>query len=103
MLTARLSREVTSALEEAADCVRFLKPLRPLVQQIVEPSDFTALLEVFGPLMQTMLLIWTHSRHFNSPVKLLALMRRLCNALVVHARAYMPGADPRRSRLHECR
>ena len=89
----RLAKEVASAREEANDIVRHLKPLRPHILRIVDGSDFSALPEAFGALMQTMLLVWTHSRHFNTPAKLLALLRRLCNAIISQSRAYLPGTS----------
>ena len=86
----RLATEVADALGEAKDCMRFLNALRPHILKVTDCSDFAALPEAFGSLMQTMLLVWTHSQHFNSPAKLLALTRRLSNALIAQARAYLP-------------
>ena len=80
------------ASEEASDCVRFLKPLRAHITQFTELTDFAALPETFGPLMQIMLLVWRHSKFFNTPAKLLALTRRLGNALIAQAQAFLPGA-----------
>ena len=62
----------------------------PHILKVTDCSDFAALPEAFRPLMQTMLLVWTHSKHFNSPAKLLALTRRLSSALIAQARAYLP-------------
>ena len=87
----RLSKEVGTALGEAADCVRFLRPLRPHVLKITDCLDLLALPEAFGPLMQTLLLIWRHSRCFNSSAKLLSLMRRLVNALITQVHQFLPG------------
>jgi len=87
----RLSKEVATALKEATDCVRFLTPLRPHLLKVTDSSDFPALPECFGPLMATLLLVWTHSRHFNTPAKLMALLRRLSNALIAQARQFLPG------------
>lgn len=91
LLIGRYSEEVANALAEAADCVKFLRPLRPLIERFVDAADFASLAETFGPLMQTMLLVWTHSKHFNTHAKLLALTRRLANVLITHARTYLPG------------
>ncbi len=78
-------------MEVARDCVRFLKPLRPHILKITDCQDFVALPESFGPLMQTMLLVWRHSRHFKTATKLLALMKRLANALIGQAHLFLPG------------
>ena len=55
-------------------------------------DDFTELLLCFKPLLQTVLLIWRHSGHWNSPVRLVTLVRQICNQLVAHARVFCPGA-----------
>lgn len=79
------------ALREAEDCVRFLKPLKPHVLKVTDCLDFATLSDAFGPLMQTMLLIWKHSTHFKSSAKLLSLVKRLGNALLAQAQQFLPG------------
>ena len=91
VMLCRLAGEVAKASEEAADCVRFLKPLRAHLTKITEMTDFAALPDTFGPLMQIMLLIWRHSKYFNTPAKLLALVRRIGNALITQAKEFLPG------------
>ena len=90
-LACRLSQEVAIALEEASDCVRFLKPLKLHILRVTECPEFSSLPEVFGALMQTMLLVWRHSKYFNTSAKLLALLRRLGNSLLSQAKQYAPG------------
>lgn len=36
--------------------------------------------------MHTILLIWTYSQHYNTPARLLVLIREICNAIIFQCR-----------------
>lgn len=87
----RLSQEVAASMEEASDCVKFLKPLKSYIVKVTDCTDLSIMPDAFGPLMQTMLLVWRHSQYFNTATKLLALLRRLGNSVIGHAKQFLPG------------
>jgi dynein heavy chain, axonemal len=53
--------------------------------------DFGALPAAFPPLMHTLLLVWRHSRHYNTPARLGVLLRQIANAVIASARAQLSG------------
>ncbi|KAJ9460839.1 Dynein beta chain [Diplonema papillatum] len=79
--------ELRSATEEAADNHRFLEPLREDFIRVLDATDdesFAKLLSenVFDLLFQHMLTMWLHSAHYNTPVRLVILIREVCNDLI---------------------
>jgi dynein heavy chain len=49
------------------------------------------LLEIFTPLMHNIHLIYKHSRFYNTPPRLLVLIRMICNAIITKASDYVSG------------
>lgn len=47
--------------------------------------------DLFIPIMHTILLIWTYSQHYNTPSRLVVLIRMICNAIISRCRAYIDG------------
>lgn len=45
-------------------------------------QDLTDASEVFDPIMCTIRLIWMYSQHYNTPARLLVLIREICNAII---------------------
>jgi len=43
------------------------------------------------PIMHTILLIWTHSQNYNTPSRLVVLIREICNAIINQCRNYVDG------------
>jgi len=43
------------------------------------------------PIMHTILLIWTYSQHYNTPSRLVVLIREICNAIIDRCRNYING------------
>ena len=41
--------------------------------------------------MHTILLIWTHSNHYNTPSRLVVLIREICNAIISQCQTYVDG------------
>lgn len=89
--TCRLVSEVKAAQAEANDNAAVLKPLRPLFDKLGMMDDFAALQGLFRPIMHLLLLIWTHSKHYNTATRFVSLMRLICNDLVEQARRAAPG------------
>lgn len=41
--------------------------------------------------MHTILLIWKHSKYYNTPPRLVVLIREICNAIIAKARDFISG------------
>jgi dynein heavy chain len=41
--------------------------------------------------MQTILLIWQYSQHYNTPARLVVLIREICNAIIIRCRDAING------------
>ena len=54
-------------------------------------DDFAELPDAYRALLQTVLLVWQHSGHWNSPQRLLTLIRQICNQLIDHACKFAPS------------
>ena len=69
----------------------YLKALESLIAQL--GSDFSDLISVFRPLMHTILLIWRNSKFYNTPGRLVVLMREICNQLIRQAVEFANGRE----------
>ena len=69
------------ALEEARDITLYLKPLRRLLEDM-EQYDFTELGKVIPPLLHTVGLIWSNSKFYCSPPRIIVLLQEICNMLI---------------------
>ena len=47
--------------------------------------------DLFIPIMQTILMIWNHSKYYKSPPRLVVLIREICNAIISKAREFASG------------
>ena len=84
---------MSAACDEANDNVKFLGTLKPCLAKldnpIAESAEFQALTEVFRPTVHLIMLVWKHSRFYNTPARLVVLMREICNDLIRQARVYV--------------
>lgn len=89
----RLCKEVAAACEEANDNQRYLATLKPtlekLAQGAVDSEAFKQLSAIFRPVVHQIMLIWKHSQFYNTPARLVVLMREICNDLIAQATAYI--------------
>lgn len=88
---AKLCKEVFSARAEAVDCLRFVSTLEPWFQKLEDGLPFLQLPEAFKPIMHLLLLIWKNSRYYNTPIRLVVVLREVCNAVISKAVAYLSG------------
>lgn len=47
--------------------------------------------QLFKPMLHIILLIWKNSKHYNTPARLVVLMREMCNSLIIQACKYSSG------------
>ena len=88
---ANLCKEVFAARQEANDNARFLMTLEPWFQRLQDADSFEDLAKIFRPIMHVLLLIWKHSHFYNTPARLVVVIREICNAVVVKAGQYLTG------------
>eukprot|EP00439_Symbiodinium_sp_Y106_P012738 s4821_g1.t2 len=91
---ARLQKEVEDGREEANDNVKFLKALERHVNALLnETQDFEALEQVFDDVFHVLLLVWRHSKYYNSLARLAVIVRQICNSLIAQATRYISGSS----------
>jgi dynein heavy chain len=92
---AKLCKEVFTARIEANDNVKYLSTLRPWVDKLVGDTgeDFGSLTALFRPIMHLILMIWKNSKCYNTPGRLVVLVREICNALIAQSCKYVSGEE----------
>jgi dynein heavy chain len=89
---SKLQKEVQIAQKEANENYKYLKTLEGLFSDLTNSSkDLVEISELFVPIMHTILLIWTHSQNYNTPSRLVVLIREICNAIINQCRNYVDG------------
>jgi dynein heavy chain len=88
---ARLCKEVFTARMEANDNTKYLRTLEQWFQLLNSEDDFPKTVELFKPMLHIILLIWKNSKHYNTPARLVVLMREICNSLIAQATKYVSG------------
>ena len=112
-------RNVCASMYEALDITMHLRPLVPHIKvsmtsqgqtiwffsrtenklflfiilfKALEAAEFAELRPLFSPLMHTVCLIYSNSKHYNSPSRLIVLMKEVCNLLIGMARKHIDPA-----------
>lgn len=87
---AKLQKDVQNARIEANDNNKYLKTLKDLFGTLKE-AEFKSCQETFMPIMHTILLIWKNSKFYNTPPRLVVLIREICNEIIRKGQNYLPG------------
>jgi dynein heavy chain len=77
--------------EQSNDNKLYLKAISDWIAAL--GSDFSEVSDNFKPLMHTILLIWRNSKFYNTPGRLVVLMREICNQLIKQAVEYVNGPE----------
>jgi dynein heavy chain, axonemal len=88
---AKLCKEVFHARAEANNIIKYLKPLIPWFEGLENEADFENLVNHFAPIIHLVLLVWKSTPYYNSPSRLVILMRELCNSLIRQASMFFNG------------
>lgn len=88
---AKLCKEVFHARAEANNIVKYLRPLVPWFEGFERETDFERLVYHFRPIIHLVLLVWKSSAYYNTPSRLVVLMREICNTVIRHAIEYLNG------------
>jgi len=84
---------VEDARIEANDNNKFLSTLRELFTQLGDDTrEFASLPELFPPIMHTFLKIYQHSKYYNTPPRLVVLIKETCNEVIARANEYINGS-----------
>ena len=86
-----ICREVFAARLEANNNVKFLCTMENWFNQLTMVDDFPEMVGLYKPMMHIILLIWKNSKHYNTPGRLMVLMRKICNAVIAQAQSYVSG------------
>lgn len=54
-------------------------------------AELAEAVDLFIPTMHTIQLIWNYSNHYNTPSRLVVLIREICNAIINRCRTYIDG------------
>lgn len=82
---------VRVAQANAEENSRYLRPLKQFFVTFTEDLDFTNLEKTFQPLFHTLLLIFKHSKTYNTRDRLICLLKQLCNAMIASACKHVNG------------
>lgn len=88
---AKLCKEVFHARAEANNIVKYLRPLLAWFEGFENETDFEKLVNHFRPIIHLVLLVWKSSAYYNTPARLVVLMREICNTLIRQASDYLNG------------
>jgi dynein heavy chain len=89
---SKLQKEVMNSRIEANDNFKYLNTLRPWFNKLVDSGkEFNTTHDLYLPIMHLILLIWKKSKFYNTPPRLVVLIREICNAIITKARDFMPG------------
>jgi len=89
---SKLQKEVQASRVEANENFKYLQTLQELFEDLTNLSrEFNELQDLFVPIMHVILLIWTYSQYYNTPSRLVVLIREICNAIINQCRNYIDG------------
>ncbi|XP_056405417.1 dynein axonemal heavy chain 9 [Hyla sarda] len=87
-----LFRDVVAALSEAQDINLYLKPLQRHFEEI-ENVEFNEVKPLIVPLMHMLCLVWSQSKYYNTPARIIVLMQEIYNLFIQQARNYLNPED----------
>ena len=88
-LCGQLEREAA----EAKDNCLYLQSLKPHFDALAS-AEYTECDALFKPIMHVLLLVWKHSRFYNTPPALALLVRTICNDVIEKSRDHLGGTRP---------
>ncbi|XP_078243056.1 dynein beta chain, ciliary-like [Pogona vitticeps] len=81
----QLIMKVEEALSEAQDISLYLSPLKHYIAYL-EESSFSNIERLIAPLFHAICLIWTHSKHYSFPNRIVVVLQEFCNLLIDRVR-----------------
>ena len=78
----KLCKEMLESKDEANDNIKYLRVLHPWFKRLETEQRSSELCKLFRPIMHTILLVWKSSGYYNTPTRLVILLRQICNAII---------------------
>jgi dynein heavy chain len=85
----QIFQDVSDCLDEATDISLYLKTLTKFVENISGNLPFNEIEPQFLPMMHTLTLIWTNSKYYNVPSKIVVILREICNDVIEQASLFL--------------
>lgn len=90
----KIIRQLEEAYTEAKDNCKYLVSIKPLFTVMLQSEYGTGsgeMADTFKPIMHVLLMIWKHSRFYNTPPSLAIIMRMMCNDVIEKSRDFLGG------------
>jgi dynein heavy chain len=89
---SKLQKEVQLARQEANENCKYLRTLKSLFTELMDTgAELVDTQDLFVPIMHTILMIWTYSSYYNTPARLVVLIREICNQIILNCHNYVNG------------
>jgi dynein heavy chain len=89
----KLRIEIKVARKEANDNYVYLSTLENDFQMLTQPGcEFTELPQLFRPIMHKIMLIYSNSKYYKTPSRMVLLIREICNAIISQAEDFVPSS-----------
>ncbi|MBN3289857.1 DYH11 protein, partial [Polypterus senegalus] len=85
-------QDVSAALIEAQNIELHLRPLQKYIDLLLE-EEFSNITDFFTPLFHVICLIWTHSKFYSIPARIVVLLQEFCNLLIDQTMVYLCPED----------
>uniref|UniRef100_H3ASB2 Dynein, axonemal, heavy polypeptide 9 like n=1 Tax=Latimeria chalumnae TaxID=7897 RepID=H3ASB2_LATCH len=92
--------QVEKAVSEAQDIELHLRPLKRHIAYL-EESNFPDIEPLILPLFHTICLIWSHSRYYCFPARVIILLQEFCNLLIDRTFTYLISEELFKMELEE--
>ena len=88
---AKLCKEVFHARAEANNVIKFLQPLIAWFEGLENEHEFCAIVNYFKPILHLLLLVWKSSAYYNTPARLVVVMREISSLIILSNYSYDDG------------
>lgn len=89
----KLRIEIKVARKEANDNYVYLSTLENDFLSLTQTgTEFTQLPRLFRPIMHRIMLIYSNSKYYKTPSRMVLLIREICNAIITQAEDFIPSS-----------
>ena len=81
-------KDVADAFAEAQEIVELLSSLRPFVDQLSSPNEFTEVSSSAVGIFHSLSLVWKHTKYYNAS-RFSIFLEETCNEIVLQAASYL--------------
>ena len=80
------------AHQEAKDNCKYLASLKPHFEEL-NNAEYESVTNMIKPIMHVLLMIWKHSKFYNTPPSLAILIRMICNNVMEKSRDFLGSTE----------